>query len=116
LVRSSLKGILEIAGHEVMVAAHGRAGVDAFARGDFDLVLTDIFMPEMEGLEVVRRLRSIRRLTPILVMSGGPVIRDRNGGGASFDYLEAARAFGATELIRKPFSARQLLDMIARRL
>jgi CheY-like chemotaxis protein len=114
LVRSSLKGILEIAGYEVALAAHGRAGLEAFSQGNFDLVLTDIFMPEMEGLEFVRRLHALHQSTPIVAMSSGPATRDREGGVCGVDYLRMAIALGACEAIRKPFSARQLLDAIAR--
>lgn len=112
LVRSSLKGILKIADHEVTLAAHGRAGLEAFSRGNFDLVLTDIFMPEMEGLEFVCRLRSTGKSAPIIAMSSGPAIRDRKGLSCGTDYLRMAKSLGATEALRKPFCARQLLDAV----
>jgi two-component system nitrogen regulation response regulator NtrX len=112
LVRSSLKGILEVAGYDVALAANGRAGLEAFSGGDFDLVLTDIFMPEMEGLEFVRRLHAIHPPTRIVAMSGGPAVRDRKGGVFGTDYLRMAIALGATEAIRKPFSSQQLLKVV----
>jgi CheY-like chemotaxis protein len=109
LVRNALKGFLEIGGYDVVPVAHGRKALDAIARDDFQLVLTDILMPEMEGLETIRRLRSMYPTMAIVAMSSGPAMYAQNAGA---DYLQMALEFGATEILRKPFSARQLLDVV----
>lgn len=100
-----LRESLGAAGHEVVVAANGRAGVRAHRERPADLVITDIFMPEQEGIETIIELRRDFPDVKIIVMSGG----GRLAGG---DYLLAARQLGAARAVEKPFHLREMLDAV----
>ena len=100
-IRRLLCGVLEGAGHAVTGYSNGRPGIEHLEHNRVDLLVTDIFMPEMEGLETIRRARAIRPDLPIIAISGG-----WSYGG---DYLWVAREFGATETLQKPFPASALL-------
>ena len=97
---------LEAAGHAVFAYPDGRGGIDHIKRERPDLLITDIFMPEMEGLETIRLARGLRSEMPIIAMSGVYF----EGG----DYLEIAEKFGAVATLRKPFRPSDLLDLVAR--
>lgn len=66
-----LERALTLAGHEVTVATNGRSALQILEAGAFDLVLTDIVMPEMEGLELIRTIRKQSPAPKIISMSGG---------------------------------------------
>ena len=112
LVRQSLKSVVEGAGHEVVLAADGSGGLKRFQAERFDLVITDVLMPEVDGIELVQALRRLSSTIPIMVMSGGHSVRYTGGRSIGPDYLKMARALGATKVIPKPFSHRQLLALI----
>lgn len=97
--------ILQRAGHVVITFGHGRSGIDHLRRECADLMITDIFMPEMEGLETVKMAHSLCPTMPIVAVSGG-------GSLQNMDYLEFARRFGATATLGKPFRAVELLDLV----
>lgn len=83
-------------------------GKDALAKitkGSFDLIVTDIIMPDMEGIELILRLRRRSRDLPIIAISGG-------GRGGPEVYLELARSCGAARVLAKPFEAAQLLSYV----
>lgn len=97
-----ISGLIEAAltrhGHRVETAGDGREGVQKFEAGRFDLVITDVLMPEMDGLEVLQHIRSaLRRRTPVIGMSGTPWLLNQ----AEFD-----------RVLAKPFSLQKLLDCI----
>jgi hemerythrin-like metal-binding protein len=96
LVRASLRTALEYAGHEVVEAANGREGVDFFRGMHADLVITNIVMPEMDGLEEIKELERTNPEIKIIVISG---YDDRDGGG----YLDLAQKYGAQRTFTKPF-------------
>jgi CheY-like chemotaxis protein len=98
---------LATAGHAVTWHRNGRAGLEAFATDRPDLLITDIIMPEVDGLEVIRAVRAQDRNLPIIAISGG-------GDREDFEFLETAQRLGATEVIRKPISREQLLTAINR--
>lgn len=98
----TIEAILVAAGHEVVLAPNGRVGVSLVGDGGFSLIITDIMMPEQDGLETIRHLAAQRPDLRIIAISGS----DANGG---LDYLPAARQFGAVATLRKPF---QPLDLI----
>jgi CheY-like chemotaxis protein len=97
---------LESVGHHVDVYADGRTGVDYIAKEPPDLLITDIFMPEMEGLELIRRVRALQTDMPIIAISGISI--------EGSDYLHIAEKFGAIASLRKPFRAAELIDLVAR--
>ncbi len=97
-VRHILRRALETAGYEVREASDGAAGLNRFREHRPDLVMTDIIMPEREGVETIMVLRKESPETAIIAMSGG------GGGGGGADYLEMAIKLGAVRVFSKPFS------------
>jgi CheY-like chemotaxis protein len=99
-LRHSLASILEEVGYSVVEASNGKEVVqDLKTSADFCLLLTDIVMPEMEGLELIKRLRRDHPKLPIVAMS------------AAFEgrFLDVARMLGAKEILQKPFEREALL-------
>lgn len=70
LLLRSLRRRLQRAGHQVVLATNGREALEALAHADFDVVLTDVRMPELDGLELARRLARLHPTLPVLFMSG----------------------------------------------
>lgn len=101
---TSLQERLTIEGYQVYTAPDGRKGLQLYHDHSFDLVITDILMPELDGLEVVRTLRRLSTTLPIIVMSGG--------GNHDLDFMMEAKEFGATRTISKPFRPDELVAMI----
>ncbi len=105
VLRGALRIVLEAAGYDVIEAADGDAALRVFGEHGADLVLLDIFLPERDGLEVIRALRAAIPPPTIVAMSGG-------GRIGYVEVLGAAAAFGAARTLRKPFEARELLAAI----
>jgi CheY-like chemotaxis protein len=105
-VRATVRAVLKRLGHEVTEAADGAAAIKQIEAETFDLVITDVIMPEVEGLEVVRAVRSRRPDCPIIAMSGG-------GRIAKEEILTWAEKFGARYVLPKPFSADELRTVVA---
>src|SRR5215471_8987285 len=85
--------ILQDAGHEVTACEDGRTAIERIAKAPPELLITDIFMPEVEGLETIRNARALRPGMPIIAMSG---FSSEQG-----DYLEIAAKFGADATLKK---------------
>jgi CheY-like chemotaxis protein len=92
-----LKKMLERAGYEVDIALNGLQGLRLFKQSAFDLVLTDIIMPDKEGIELIMELKKIYSGTRIIAMSGG-------GRLSAEGYLDMAKKLGADKVFQKPFS------------
>lgn len=107
-VRDVLRKALVGAGHEVEEAANGALAVAAYRRQPAELVITDLVMPEKDGLEAILELRRFDPAVKIIAMSGG----GRSLGPGQL-YLESARLFGAIEVLAKPFTASALLSTVA---
>lgn len=107
MVRYALSRVLSAAGYQLTQAADGLQGVRAFRADTPDLVITDVVMPEEDGLGVLNALRKEDKTTPILVMSGG-------GEFGGFDYLTMAKGLGANAILAKPFDNASLLAEVAR--
>src|SRR5690349_3772223 len=103
-VRDLLRAILEDAEYAVADFPHGRGAIQYLRRQPAELLITDIFMPEMEGLETIRQARILRPEMPVLAVSG----RSLEGN----DYLYAAAQLGAFATLKKPFSRGDLLAVI----
>jgi len=101
-MRRVVARILREAGHSVHEAANGTEGLALFRRVRSDLVVSDIVMPETEGIELIRTLRQEAPALPILAVSGSPTAL----------YLQAATKLGASAALRKPFAADKLLAMV----
>ncbi|TFH28430.1 MAG: response regulator [Bacteroidia bacterium] len=97
-----IKKMLERAGYEVDLASNGSEGMELFKRIHADLVITDIIMPEKEGLETIREMKRLRPDLKIIAMSGGGKISADN-------YLETAKIFGASLVLEKPFSQKTMV-------
>lgn len=106
LLRNALHKTLVRAGYEVEDASNGTAALKAYQRQPHDLVITDIVMPDREGLDTIRALRERDADVKIIAMSGG-------GLGRAHDYLTLAHHFGATRIIAKPFSGSDVLAVVA---
>ncbi len=100
-----VKKMLERAGYEVDLASNGEQGLELFKKIRADLVITDIIMPEKEGLETIREMKRMQSDLKIIAMSGGGKISADN-------YLETARIFGASMVIEKPFSQNTMVDAV----
>ena len=99
--------MLEIEGFHVEVARNGREALEQFGRRAFGVVITDLIMPDKEGLETIAELRAIDRDVPIVAMSGG-------GRIGPTDYLETARHIGANAVLAKPFARSELIATVTR--
>jgi DNA-binding response OmpR family regulator len=104
--RRPLAAILQRAGYEVQTAGDGAAALALFRQHRFDLVITDLIMPEKEGLETIMELRRLRPTLKIIAMSGG-------GRMDPSDYLPMAERLGAALTLTKPFSAQEFLEAVA---
>lgn len=115
-VRSTVKRMLESAGHEVATAVDGEDGLKQFQGASADLVLCDIFMPNKSGVATLRSLREMNGRLPIVAMSDGSPASARMSKTEFVDYLEMARVLGATATIDKPFKAADLVAVVAQAL
>src|SRR6202042_3520480 len=97
-----LAGSLRFAGFEVMTAASGAEALRATAASRPDLVLLDVMMPDGDGFEVVRRLRSSGPEVPVIFLSARDGVRERVAG----------LALGGDDYITKPFSLDEVLERI----
>ena len=104
--RTTLSGMLTHYGHTVFEACNGREGLGLFDDCKPDLVITDIIMPEKEGLEVVVELHKKSPYLKIIAMSGGGLLDADN-------YLYMANVLGAAKVLVKPFSAAVLMAALA---
>jgi CheY-like chemotaxis protein len=104
-VRELLRDILERAGHTVVDARNGKEALTLYRKNPVDLVITNILMPEKEGLETIQELRREDADVKIIAVSGGGQI-----GPA--DYLDIARRFGAMRTFTKPFDRKELLRAV----
>jgi len=102
-IRNFLRMLLELEGYEVATVGNGIEALDAQRKNPAAIVVTDIFMPDGEGMETIVQLREEFPQVRIIVMSGGGAYR-----GA--DYLKLARELGAVRALKKPFPPQELLD------
>jgi YesN/AraC family two-component response regulator len=101
-VRTTLRLTLVHFGHTVIEARNGKEGMERFQHANVDLVITDIVMPEKDGLEVVMELRERHSSVKIIAISGAD----------SGDYLDSARLMGAAKVLLKPFTNERLMTAI----
>ena len=106
-VRQTIALLLEDVGIEVVQAADGKEGLRAFQRSRPDLIVTDIIMPEKEGIQTIIDIRKSDRHLPIIAISGG-------GRVGNTDFLEIASRLGATTTLPKPFDPEVLVSLVHR--
>jgi CheY-like chemotaxis protein len=102
----AIRRMLEASGHTVIAYEDGRPAIAQIGNEIPDLLITDVFMPEMEGLETIRRARAISSILPIIAISGRSI--------TGVDYLQIARHFGASATLAKPFRRAELVGLISR--
>ena len=102
-LRAMLRETLELAGHTVIEARNGAEGLDLFRQAGADLVITDMVMPDKDGLEVVRVLREQVSPVNIIAISGA--------GNSAEDYLDRAYRMGV-KVLRKPFPLAALIAAV----
>ncbi len=106
-IRGALRLVLEKAGYRVMEASNGRAGLRRFRQTPAALVITDLLMPNEDGLDVTIALHCEAPHVKIIVLMGGSEERD---------YLDAAKFLGAHRTIRKPVTAAEVLEAVQQEL
>lgn len=105
--RVSFSRILARQGFAVTQAEDGLVGLKKFQEEIPDLVICDLIMPEMEGMETIQELRRLKPDLRIIAISGG-------GRVNPLDYLKIAQMMGAAEQLAKPFSSDELISVIER--
>ena len=106
-VLETISPMLTDAGYDVLGVAKARIGFDEFQSRPVDLIITDILMPEMEGIEFILKLRKESPSVPIIAIFG-------SGRSSTIDYLAMARRLGATAVLEKPFGREELLGVVAK--
>jgi len=104
-MRSFVRIVLERAGYEAQVAGDGERALDLQRAHPVDVLITDIFMPERDGIELIHQFKSAFPQVKIIAMSGG-------GRVSNMDYLPFAADIGADLVLRKPFAGNTLLRML----
>ncbi len=105
-IRELLRLVLERDGHAVTEAENGRKAMRALRELTIDLVITDIIMPEQEGMETISEIRRLRPDMKIIAMSGG-------GQRLSMDFLPMAARLGADRTIEKPFKPASIVATVS---
>jgi DNA-binding response OmpR family regulator len=103
--REMLSEALTGEGFQVREASDGGQGIKHYVEQPTDIVITDLVMPEKEGLEMIVEMKRLHAEVRIIAMSGG-------GRGSSQNYLKMAKAFGALVVLAKPFSHHEILGAI----
>lgn len=114
-VRDVVVRILEPVGYQVRIADSGALGLTLFRRTPLDVVITEIMMPEMDGIEFMRTLRSEFPAVPILAISGGGGVGHGNYKPEALStraYLAAAEQAGADWVLAKPLVEADLIEAV----
>jgi DNA-binding NtrC family response regulator len=107
MIRHLAARILDRAGYRTISAANGIQGLACFRRERPALVITDLIMPEREGIETIRHILREDPNVPIIAISGGTLT-------GTADFLAMARELGASAILRKPFEPTELLLLVER--
>jgi DNA-binding response OmpR family regulator len=105
MVRHTISKILRHGGYEVVLAEDGVRGMAAFRKERPDLVITDIIMPEQEGIATISQIKREVHDAKIIAVSGG-------GRIGNADFLSMARKLGASDILAKPFLPEDLLGRV----
>ncbi|TLS67974.1 response regulator [Mariprofundus erugo] len=105
LLRCILTEVMISQGYEVIEAADGRPVADMIIREEPDILITDLIMPEQEGLKTIQQARALRPQLPIIAISGG-------GRTVSTDFLQVALIMGVNATLTKPFDHNQLVALV----
>lgn len=105
-VRRSLRKLFEREGYTVVEASNGRMALTQMQNDSFDLVITDVFMPDMNGYQFLLTIRDSHASTPIMMMSGG------GGSMGKATVLKAGAKLGAHRVFEKPFDVEEILSAV----
>ena len=105
LTREWLESLLTRNGYTVDSATNGQEGIDLFKNHQAELVITDIVMPEKDGIETITDLKRHHPEVKVIAISGG----ERRPEGVSKNYLHSARLLGANRAMQKPIANEDLL-------
>src|ERR1700682_5091432 len=105
IVRKTIVQLLEDDGYQVVSADDGRRGMALFRSAQPDLVITDIIMPEQEGIQTITEMRKAKPDAKIIVISG-------SGSIGNIDFLRIAQHLGAFDAVAKPFDRDDLLKRV----
>ena len=103
-VRVLFQVALEEAGYRVLTAENGNHGLRLLENQEVDLILVDLVMPDMDGLDLIPVVRKLRPASKIIAIADG---------SGEWDYLDAARVLGAHATLKKRFSLEELLNAVA---
>ena len=103
IVLDSVRKILTDADYEVDVSLSGREGLERAIQKDYDIVLTDILMPDIGGMRVLRDIKRVKPSLPVIIITGY----------ATVSSAVQAKKFGATDYIEKPFNPEELLKGVS---
>jgi len=105
-MRETLQDVVEDKGYYITTVANGKRGISLHEKEHYDLIITDVLMPDIDGLEVIMKIRQNFPQTKLLAVSGG-------GHISSKEYLMMARELGSNGVVQKPFNNDELVEKIA---
>ena len=105
IVNGMLVQLLTEAGYAVLSAANGRKGLALVETAAFDLIVTDIVMPDKEGLETIIAIKKLNKAIPVIAVSGG-------GKNSAEEYLQYAQHLGADYTLKKPIDTGSFLAAV----
>ena len=103
--RTALRVVLEVAGHQVAEASDGASGIRLYTESPVDLVITDLMMPDKDGLETIRELREATPDLKIILISGSV-------GADEMGCLQLAREYGTARTFTKPFDRAEMVTAV----
>lgn len=115
-VRTALGEILRREGHEPVLAADAKEGLEKLGDGEIDLVITDVIMPGIDGVQAALQIRVEHPQMPIIVISGGGNVAPMEyepGAISTSAYLASASNAGADLTLTKPFERQELIDAVS---
>jgi CheY-like chemotaxis protein len=110
--RQLFKTVLKNAGYEVVEASDGQSGLCLYQEHPCDLIITDIFMPNEDGINTIFELKTRYTHVKIIAISGGGSWTDYGDISGAAEALETATRFGADRTLKKPIEIRQLLATV----
>lgn len=105
VIRLTMQSALKKRGFQVITAENGNIGLELFKKENPQIVITDMLMPNKEGLETISEIRSLKTKVKIIAMSGG-------GSTQNMTFLKLAEKVGADQLLSKPVKPEQLIMAI----
>jgi|SRR5579862_2849235 len=104
-VRAAIVAVLKSLGFEVVAVESGRLGLGELGKSSFDLAMVDIYMPEMDGVQIIKAMRACAPNLPVIAMSG---VMFRTSGRSVLNVLPMAPGLFGVTCLRKPFRPKEL--------